>query len=40
LPRFSPDFLVYDERMTAQRGGHLLDQRQVLEGGFFDLDWK
>lgn len=40
LPRFSPDFLVYDARMTAQRGGHLLDQRQVLEGGFFDLEWK
>lgn len=40
LPRFSPDFLVYDARMMAQRGGHLLDQRQVLDGGFFDLDWK
>jgi hypothetical protein len=40
LPRFSPDFLVYDARMTAQRGGHLLDQRQVLDGGFFDVDWK
>lgn len=40
LPRFSPDFLVYDSRMTAQRGGHLLDQRQVLEGGYFDLEWK
>jgi hypothetical protein len=40
LPRFVPDFLVYDGRMTAQRGGHLLDQRPVLEGGFFDLEWK
>ncbi|MBK9265616.1 MAG: hypothetical protein IPM54_38235 [Polyangiaceae bacterium] len=40
LPRFSPDFLVYDARMTAQRGGHLLDRREVLDGGFFDVDWK
>jgi hypothetical protein len=40
LPRFSPDFLVYDTRMTVQRGGHLLDQRQVLDGGYFDVEWK
>ncbi len=40
LPRFSPDYLVYDSRITVQRGGHLLDQRQVREGGFFDLEWK
>jgi hypothetical protein len=40
LPRFMPDFLVYDKRMTVQRGGRLLDQRSVLEGGFFDVEWK
>ncbi|HRI64357.1 MAG TPA: alpha/beta hydrolase-fold protein, partial [Polyangium sp.] len=40
LPRFAPDFLVYDERITAQRGGMLLDQRPVLDGGYFDMDWK
>lgn len=40
LPRFVPDFLVYDARMSVQRGGHLLDQRPVLEGGFFDVEWK
>lgn len=40
LPRFVPDFLVYDARMMTQRGGHLLDQRPVLEGGFFDMEWK
>ena len=40
LPRFLPDFLVYDARMTVQRGAHLLDQRQVLEGGYFDVEWK
>jgi len=40
LPRFLPDFLVYDRRMSVQRGGHLLDQRPVLEGGFFDVEWK
>ncbi len=40
LPRFVPDFLVYDGRMSVQRGGHLLDQRPVLDGGFFDGEWK
>lgn len=40
LPRFSPDFLVYDARVTVQRGGHLLDKREVLDGGFFDVEWK
>jgi len=40
LPRFSPDFLVYDNRITVERGGHLLDKREVLAGGFFDTSWK
>lgn len=40
LPRFSPDFLVYDGRITVQRGGHLLDRREVIAGGYFGIDWK
>ncbi|UQA58274.1 hypothetical protein [Polyangium aurulentum] len=40
LPRFAPDFLVYDGRIAVQRGGHVLDRREVLSGGFFDDDWK
>ncbi len=39
LPRFSPDYLVYDGRITVQRGGHLLDRRVVRDGGFFGIDW-
>jgi predicted esterase len=40
LPRFAPDFLVYDGRIAVQRGGHVLARREVLSGGFFDDDWK
>ncbi|MBK8255425.1 MAG: prolyl oligopeptidase family serine peptidase [Polyangiaceae bacterium] len=40
LPQFAPDFLIYDQRITAQRGELLLDKRAVLEGGFFDDGWK
>ncbi|MRG93217.1 alpha/beta hydrolase-fold protein [Polyangium spumosum] len=39
LPRFAPDFIVYDGRLTVQRGGHLLDQRVARDGGFFGIDW-
>ena len=39
LPRFSPDFVVYDGRITVQRGGHLLDRRVARDGGFFGIDW-
>ena len=40
LPQLAPDFLVYDGRITVQRGELLLDKRQVLAGGFFDDDWR
>ena len=40
LPQLSPDWLVYDKRITVQRGELLLDKREVLAGGFFDDDWK
>jgi dipeptidyl aminopeptidase/acylaminoacyl peptidase len=40
LPRFAPDYLIYDSRMTAQRGKYLLDRRPVLEGGYFDSYWR
>ncbi|MDC0743344.1 prolyl oligopeptidase family serine peptidase [Polyangium mundeleinium] len=39
LPRFAPDFVVYDGRITVQRGGHVLDRRVALDGGFFGIDW-
>jgi poly(3-hydroxybutyrate) depolymerase len=40
LPQLAPDWLVYDERITAQRGELLLDKRVVLDGGFFSDDWQ
>ena len=40
IPRFAPDFLVYNGHLTQERGGHLLDRREVLEGGFFDINWR
>lgn len=40
LPRFVPDWLVYDARITAARGDNLLGKRAVLAGGFFDDEWK
>jgi hypothetical protein len=40
LPRFAPDFLVHDAKIAVQRGGHVLDRREVLAGGFFDEDWR
>lgn len=39
LPRLAPDFLIYDAGINNARGGELLDDRTVLEGGFFDDDW-
>lgn len=39
LPQLVPDFLVYGAEMTVQRGDVLLDQRKVLDGGFFDQNW-
>ena len=40
LPMLAPDYLVYDKRITVQRGDLLLDKRTVLDGGFFGDDWK
>jgi hypothetical protein len=40
LPQLVPDYLVYDARITAQRGDTLLDKRAVLDGGFFDASWR
>jgi hypothetical protein len=39
LPRLSPDWVVYDGRITALRGGELLRDRAVLAAGFFDDGW-
>lgn len=40
LPSFTPDFIVYDGAMTAQRKGLLLGKRKAIWGGFFDTNWK
>jgi hypothetical protein len=40
LPQLVPDYLVYDGRITVQRGELLLDKRVVLDGGFFDQSWQ
>jgi hypothetical protein len=42
LPQLAPDFLIYDRKMTIERGELLLDRRgpAVKEGGFFDDAWK
>ncbi|MFO0611209.1 MAG: alpha/beta hydrolase-fold protein [Polyangiaceae bacterium] len=40
LPRFVPDFVVYDARLSVQRGGLLFDERPWLAGGFFDERWQ
>ena len=40
LPRFAPDYLVYDARLTTRRTDNLLGDRAVLAGGFFGDDWR
>jgi predicted esterase len=40
LPRMTPDFAVYDDRLRAARGGELLGERKVLTAGFFGDDWQ
>jgi hypothetical protein len=40
LPQLVPDYLVYDGRITVQRGELLLDKRTVLDGGFFGQNWQ
>ncbi len=40
LPRFVPDFVVYDARVERQRGSLLFDERPFIDGGFFDEHWE
>lgn len=40
LPQLLPDYLIYSTGITVQRGEFLLDKRSVLDGGFFDQDWR
>ena len=39
LPRWGPDYLIYDEGISVQRFGRLMDKRLPLAGGFFDRNW-
>lgn len=40
LPRLSPDFVVWDERLAGDRGELLLARRDVARAGFWDEDWR
>jgi hypothetical protein len=40
LPRFLPDYVVYDERIAIQKGGLLFDRRPVRAAGFFSEHWR
>jgi hypothetical protein len=40
LPRFLPDWVVYDASLARQKGGLLFDQRPVRAGGFFSERWE
>ncbi len=40
LPRYLPDFVVFDEPSMKQRGGLLMDQRKPLLAGFFSESWQ
>lgn len=39
LPRFLPDWVVYDASLAKQKGGLLFDQRPVRAGGYFSERW-
>jgi hypothetical protein len=39
LPRYLPDWVVYDARASVERGGLLFDQRPFVAGGFFSEHW-
>ena len=39
LPRWGPDFLIYDEAIAVQRFGRLMDRRKPLLGGYFNRNW-
>lgn len=40
LPRFLPDFVVYDAGVNVERGSLLFDDRPWIDGGFFDEHWE
>lgn len=40
LPRYLPDWVVYDTAITRAKGGLLFGARPVLAGGFFTEAWK
>lgn len=40
LPRFVPDWVVYDARVHVERGGLLFGERPWIDGGFFDEHWE
>jgi hypothetical protein len=40
LPRYLPDWVVYDARVAVERGGLLFGKRPTIAGGFFDPSWK
>lgn len=40
LPRFVPDWVVYDARVNVQRGSLLFDERPFIDGGFFGEHWE
>lgn len=40
LPRYLPDFVVYDGASFGERGGLLMNTRAVLAAGFFSEEWQ
>ncbi|MCA9522209.1 MAG: hypothetical protein KC609_14615, partial [Myxococcales bacterium] len=41
LPRWLPDYVVFDENgIHRQLGGKVMDKRRVRGGGFFDARWR
>jgi hypothetical protein len=40
LPRYLPDFVVYDAAPFAERGGLLMNTRPTLAAGFFSETWQ
>ncbi len=40
LPRYLPDYVVYDAGLAVKRGGLLMDGRPVRAAGFFDESWR
>jgi predicted esterase len=40
LPRYLPDYVVYDAELAQRRGGLLMDGRPVRAAGFFDESWR